>query len=591
MMRYLWVAVALLCLSMPVHGQQTKSAINTEINTLFFDNTVGGITPLSARTVASSIVNSIMPTAPVTSGNLTCFNGTTGLLKDCGSPPILSVLSPLVLSSSQLSLPSLSSGIVQFTAPGPGGATQTATNRLATSIVSSDYGMNGNGIADNCTAIGNINTQISTLSVSDVYLNPGTYIVNCNITLSGVWHFTNGSILKPGNGFTITFANMYVAGAYQIFNLYTASTGTLTGGNIAVQTKGVTDIWGEQFGMIGDDATLHNEVGMQLAHNTLFPNSSSNGGNIRLGTGVFLMCGHYTILNNVSVQGMGRAATELLANSGCWNSDTNMVISVNTGNIAQFGCWHRDIQLNAGAVSTISAVINAGSWQEDSGLERVLINNFMGVGVFDNGFYGGSATINIIDVELFSSATTTATTIGLDFQSPGTQNWTYMNLKSVVYSANKTSIGNEYAAQIYGRINVNAVGTHIEQSAVGFDLNDRAVLSGFGINGGPGSGILVQIDTLANPVNSGEANTGAGTLMSRVAVAGLELGGGTTLFKDLVNTITISDQFGLPFSYPSQSSYNGPKPTCGTGCASVTGTNQNFNAVTGSSVTSVTLLA
>lgn len=75
----------MLCaLVAPAHGQSTKAQINTQIITNLPDNTVGQITPQGLRTVTSNIVNSIMPTAPVVAGNLACFSGTTGLLKDCG---------------------------------------------------------------------------------------------------------------------------------------------------------------------------------------------------------------------------------------------------------------------------------------------------------------------------------------------------------------------------------------------------------------------------------------------------------------------------------------------------------------------------
>lgn len=81
-------AVALLCaLVAPAYGQSTKAQLNTLIGTEFPNNTTGAITPTKLRNVSNSIVNSIMPTAPVVSGNLACFNGTTGLLQDCGLSP------------------------------------------------------------------------------------------------------------------------------------------------------------------------------------------------------------------------------------------------------------------------------------------------------------------------------------------------------------------------------------------------------------------------------------------------------------------------------------------------------------------------
>lgn len=84
--RRIFAAVALLCaIIAPAHAQKTKAQLNTEIGTSFPDNSVGAITPTVLRNVTNDIVNSIMPTAPVVSGNLVCFNGTTGLLQDCGS--------------------------------------------------------------------------------------------------------------------------------------------------------------------------------------------------------------------------------------------------------------------------------------------------------------------------------------------------------------------------------------------------------------------------------------------------------------------------------------------------------------------------
>lgn len=74
------------------HAQKTKAEISAEITTLFPDNTVGAITPLALRTVTNDLATSIMPTAPVVSGNLACFSGTTGLLQDCGVAPPLSAV-------------------------------------------------------------------------------------------------------------------------------------------------------------------------------------------------------------------------------------------------------------------------------------------------------------------------------------------------------------------------------------------------------------------------------------------------------------------------------------------------------------------
>jgi hypothetical protein len=68
-------------------AQKTKAELSAEVSTTFPDNTAGLITPTGVRAFQNDLINSIMPTAPVVSGNLACFNGTTGLLQDCGKAP------------------------------------------------------------------------------------------------------------------------------------------------------------------------------------------------------------------------------------------------------------------------------------------------------------------------------------------------------------------------------------------------------------------------------------------------------------------------------------------------------------------------
>lgn len=86
-MKRILIAGLMLAAISPAFGQKTKASLNTEIGVQFPDNTTGTIIPSNLRTVTADIVNSIMPTSPVVSGNLACFNGTTGLLQDCGLAP------------------------------------------------------------------------------------------------------------------------------------------------------------------------------------------------------------------------------------------------------------------------------------------------------------------------------------------------------------------------------------------------------------------------------------------------------------------------------------------------------------------------
>ncbi|MCK1333268.1 MULTISPECIES: hypothetical protein [unclassified Bradyrhizobium] len=88
------LCVASLVLAAPAFGQKTKAQLNTEVGTTFPDQSTRQITPSGVRTFQNDLINSIMPTAPVISGNLACFSGTTGLLQDCGSAPSSAQLQP-----------------------------------------------------------------------------------------------------------------------------------------------------------------------------------------------------------------------------------------------------------------------------------------------------------------------------------------------------------------------------------------------------------------------------------------------------------------------------------------------------------------
>ena len=97
-MKKLLLVLAFL-LPLPAAAQQTKAALTTEINTNFATGVPGGITAATLRTTTTDIINSIMPTAPVVNLNLACFDGITGLLKDCGVAP---ATVPLVIGTTPI---------------------------------------------------------------------------------------------------------------------------------------------------------------------------------------------------------------------------------------------------------------------------------------------------------------------------------------------------------------------------------------------------------------------------------------------------------------------------------------------------------
>jgi len=117
----------------PAQAQKTKAQLNSEITTNLPDNTVGQITPQGMRAVALDTVNSIMPTAPVVSGNLACFNGTTGLLQDCGSSVGLTVGASTIASGTTTRVLYDNAGVLgEYVISGTGSVCMTTSCAMTT---------------------------------------------------------------------------------------------------------------------------------------------------------------------------------------------------------------------------------------------------------------------------------------------------------------------------------------------------------------------------------------------------------------------------------------------------------------------------
>jgi hypothetical protein len=232
----------------PALAQKTKAQLSTEVSTTFPDNIVGAITPLGVRTFQNDLLNSIMPTAPVTAGNLACFDGVTGLLKDCSlAPNVITVGATTVLSGTTKGLLYNNGGVLANTNSVAGGVLVTDGSFNPTLSATPSLGVAGSTVGSisfaNATS-GSVTLQPATgaLGAAAASLPAGNYtVVGDGISQT----LTNKTINGASNSLTVRLAND-VTGTLPFSNLPTGTQDTILGywGSTAISATAVSNCTG-----------------------------------------------------------------------------------------------------------------------------------------------------------------------------------------------------------------------------------------------------------------------------------------------------------------------------------------------------------
>ena len=83
-----------------------------------------------------------------------------------------------------------------------------------------NYGAKGDGVTDDRTALFDADAAVPSTG-GDIYLPPGTYLVNSNLTFSAKSRllFANGAMLKVATGVTVTINGPLEAPLSEVFDL------------------------------------------------------------------------------------------------------------------------------------------------------------------------------------------------------------------------------------------------------------------------------------------------------------------------------------------------------------------------------------
>lgn len=225
----------LFCL--PAYAQKTKAQLNTEIGITFPDQTSGQITPAGTRVFQTDLINSIMPTAPVVANNTVCFNGTTGLLKDCGVAPSTLIVGTTVISAgSSTNVLFDNAGIVgEYTVSGSGSVAMTTGSTISGATISGSTLTTATLTAPAISSPNLTGTPIGSAASTTVNGVACTLGNTCTITASAGTITPGVTTISSGTSNGLLYDNAAVLG-----NLATANNGVVVTNGSGVPSVGTT---------------------------------------------------------------------------------------------------------------------------------------------------------------------------------------------------------------------------------------------------------------------------------------------------------------------------------------------------------------
>lgn len=345
------------------------------------------------------------------------------------------------------------------------------------------YGADPTGVADSSAAL---NKGSLANSAGALWVPPGTYLINSNVTVTPSLQFSPGAILRPANGVTITLSNPIVAGPWQIFNLSPLSSIVLPAAS--------TEVWAEWWGAkgdgylgVGNGATLNNEVYINQALNALNAGSQGvNGGVVKLAGGVYYIENTITLQNGCCLEGHGAGAEypAIFANPSGWAQNSYMIT---TPNSQMFNSKLRRLRINASNQANIVAVFFSEGWQDRCGMEDVLIENFANYGFLYTNGIGGAATLRFNNCEFDGSPSCGTSFMRIDM--PGTVGHLQVQINNTNFIGKTSQQAGTIGINVSTSVILNLDNVHFENVYEAIVLQGRCNLVGKSITVSPDNGV------------------------------------------------------------------------------------------------------
>jgi hypothetical protein len=293
----------------------------------------------------------------------------------------------------------------------------------------------------------------------------------------------------------------------------------------------------DAFGAKGDNST-DDTAAIQSAINAAAATAGTAAGAwVEFHTGVYMITSRLTMPNCVSLRGQGRGT--IIRAKGPY-TDTRMIVASN-GTTAMFNSRLVDLMLDYNDQNVAnSAAIEAQAWQENCGLEHVVISKFVNYGVYLTHGYGGASYLKFRDIEIFASSYVAGTTgIRVDQIS---------SVGAFVLDIEGASIVGESSSSIMTHAidmandSLIVKGLHVEYCTNAVHAGGDGQITMVGCTGSVGVSVvnLCKLET---------------TFAAQICMIGCHLNGATNLIQNLVSGETIAADLPL-YSYPKAYSVN-----------------------------------